>query len=583
MEIVVADVVGDGVFKLDVQRHLIETGLAILGRRGSGKSYLVGKICEELCEVKQPFIIIDDRGEYYTLRERYPVVIISLGTPKHYTPDIANVTPEMSKAIVKATLETNQSLIIDLKPATMLEKFRFLAEFLPILYKEAERQMKPYVLIMDEAHRLTPEKSMIRLREVREYQNKVIYWVYEIAATGRHLGLGFISVARRPAEISKSILTQCELRIWFKVSGVDLERLKEEVSSELAEKVKGFSSGTAVVTGLDESLIIKIHKRKCTHGGETPLAKPVAIPRIDNFKQTLQKVLEEIKAKAPPPKVPKTVLTELKEKTELIRRLEEENMQLKAKISEYKSTCEILENKLKNLLKQFEELKKQTISIEEIEDLKLTIATLKEENAQLRSRIKDLEEQLIEASKTEEKFQELREFLLNLRDFIIDVQKFMPELELIPSDIIKLKEERDYYKEQYERYKRTEDLEKQAVKEALEDSAVQNWIRHAKSILGDLKAKPTLGKLMKIALTYDPEISFLPEEIDVGVTVETNRRYLKMLALKGLLWETSKQGRKAFRNRFHQWITENIRRIKPTAPDKAIEIIHDQLREHLLR
>lgn len=34
----------------------------------------------------------------------------------------------------------------------------------------------------------------------------------------------------------------------------------------------------------------------------------------------------------------------------------------------------------------------------------------------------------------------------------------------------------------------------------------------------------------------DPEYVFLPEEVDVGVTSQTNLKYLKELARKGLLW-----------------------------------------------
>ena len=80
----------------------------------------------------------------------------------------------------------------------------------------------------------------------------------------------------------------------------------------------------------------------------------------------------------------------------------------------------------------------------------------------------------------------------------------------------------------------------------------------------------------------DPEITFLPEEIQTGYTQTTNKAYLKMLEVKGLLWEASKKGRKAFRNRFPYWVAENIRKIKPNAPDAAIDEIVERLKAFVI-
>jgi len=47
-------------FELDVREYLINSGLAIIGKRGVGKSYLVGLIAERLSEIGQQFVLIDD-------------------------------------------------------------------------------------------------------------------------------------------------------------------------------------------------------------------------------------------------------------------------------------------------------------------------------------------------------------------------------------------------------------------------------------------------------------------------------------------------------------------------------------------
>lgn len=66
---------GDGDLELDVHDYMISQPLAIIGIRWIGKSYEAGKMCEQLCEVKQPFVVIDPEGEYWTLKERYPVIV----------------------------------------------------------------------------------------------------------------------------------------------------------------------------------------------------------------------------------------------------------------------------------------------------------------------------------------------------------------------------------------------------------------------------------------------------------------------------------------------------------------------------
>ena len=59
----------------EVSPDLFATGrTCVIGSSGSGKSYTVGVICEELCKNKVPFVIIDIEGEYSGLKEKYDVI-----------------------------------------------------------------------------------------------------------------------------------------------------------------------------------------------------------------------------------------------------------------------------------------------------------------------------------------------------------------------------------------------------------------------------------------------------------------------------------------------------------------------------
>src|ERR1700733_14713650 len=65
----------EGTFEVDA--NVLATGrTCIIGASGSGKSYAVGVICEELCKSRVPFAIIDTEGEHSGLKEKYDAVCI---------------------------------------------------------------------------------------------------------------------------------------------------------------------------------------------------------------------------------------------------------------------------------------------------------------------------------------------------------------------------------------------------------------------------------------------------------------------------------------------------------------------------
>ncbi|HMD79223.1 MAG TPA: DUF87 domain-containing protein, partial [Nitrososphaerales archaeon] len=60
----------DGPFA--VEANLVATGrTCVLGSSGSGKSYTVGVLCEELCRNQVPFTIVDTEGEHTGLKEKF--------------------------------------------------------------------------------------------------------------------------------------------------------------------------------------------------------------------------------------------------------------------------------------------------------------------------------------------------------------------------------------------------------------------------------------------------------------------------------------------------------------------------------
>jgi len=585
---------GDADLELKIQDNLISQPLAEIGMRNSGKSYTVGRMCEDLCEVKQPFIVIDPEGEYWTLKERYPVILAAVGRPvgrpKGYKADLI-ATSENAPLLARRVVEKGYSLILDLRNATLAESYSALANFLESLYQAEGQYNRPFVLIMEEAHVLVPEVGRVRLKEIRDAQNKVIYWTWEIAARGRHRGLGYICIARRAAEVAKAVLSQCPTRIIFKlVDPADLSWLRESgLTKEQIESVQGLPQGKALVLGIsDKPINIMSKERLCTHGGKTPIAMAVETPELEHAIADLSKVL-----KAPPVpalEVPAEVIKRLEAaenaKKQLEGKLNELTSSYEAKIKELEANRLDTDRKVLELTSMSEKFKRrvlelegQVLTVEERNRLTTRIQTLEGQVGELRGQLTETQKVAVEY---EEKFERLRELWGDWTDLISETADHLG-LELVPKDIKALQDELAQYKTKVEMYEREDRLKEELMKQTLEDSSIRSWIHDAEALLNDLKRRGEAGRAVLIAaLRMDPEVSFMPSDIQTGYTEGTNRQYLATLESKGLLWRTSKAGRVAFRNRFYQWTTENVRKIKPGAPDGAIEEIADRLKRAVI-
>ena len=432
------------------------------------------------------------------------------------------------------------------------------------LLKQLVRHSDVGFVRVTRVERRNPSGNFVYDLSVPNYESFIGGWGGVICHnTGRHYGLGFIAVARRTAEISKMILTQCELKIAHKVvDPIDLERLREYgLPPDMLERIKQFKPGDAVVIGLEEPKIIHVKQRICSHGARTPLAKPIETPDLAKAVKELTNLLKQ-----PLHKI---------EKTE----------------GEFASQLKAYEERISELEKVLKEEKRRRLElVAENETLKSEISNLKtkilaaDERAKYEARIKVLEsevsslkEQLNKAAEIEATLERMREIVESWKDLILETGSILG-LELIPNDIQSLIQERDELRKKLEVYEREEALKNELVRQTLTNKDVRSWILDAESLLRRLSRKGQAGEvILRAVLRMDPEVSFLPEEIETGYTAGTNLNYLNMLLGRGLLWESRKKGRKAFRNRLYQWVAENVRRIMPSAPDEAI----NQIAEHL--
>jgi hypothetical protein len=462
----------------------------------------------------------------------------------------------------------------------MADLYAVLGNFLEALYEAEGQYNRPLVVFMEETHVLIPEIGRVRLPGIKKLQDKVIYWAWEIAARGRHRGLGYVCIARRAAEVAKAVLSQCPTRFIFKlVDPVDLAWLRESgFTKEEIGEIQRLPKGVAFVRGLTaEHIKVRCKERFCSHGGKTPIAKAVETPELESAIKDLSKIV-----KAPPivaATVPEQALKRIDSLEAERKRLLGKVRSLESRLSEEMAGKEALSLEAERLRARIKQLESRVLTDDEKSKLIDKVQTLEGQVSELEGRLAETQRIAVEF---EEKFEKIRQLWGDWADLIVETADHL-DLELIPKDVRALQEERDRYKAELETYKREEELRKELFQQTLEDPNIRSWIRDAEAFLQDLKRRGQAGSaVLKASLRMDPEVTFLPEEIQTGYTQSTNATYMKMLEAKGLLWEASKKGRKAFRNRFPYWVAENIRKIRPNAPDGAIDEIVDRLKRSVI-
>ena len=574
-------------FELDIKEHLIERGVAILGLRGSGKSYTAAVICEQLLEAGQPIIVVDLIGEHYTLRERYPILIAASGQAPYA--DVKGLTADSTPRLAEFVVEHGLSLILDLSHGLMVDRLRILGEFLEAFYRVEEKYRHPYVIILDEAHRVLPEKGVVRLKEIKKAQEKVEHYVYELSATGRHMAIGPVVVARRSAEISKLILSQCEVRILHKlVDPTDLKYASNWLTKEEIERLRSLNKGEAVVVGLGEPVWIKVRSRLCSHGGETPLTKPIVTPDLS---EAVERLTELLKAERSTEEAVTRVTTpEFEELKRRNRELEERVHSLESEVAELRARSRSLEALAEERLKRIKELEARLPEAEEWEEMRRRyerrIAKLKDKLKKAEGEKEELQRQILEVSEDLEKLEEVRELLLDWRDVIVELGRKL-DIELIPSDIQAIIDERNRYRQLYEELKEEMEKRRRLTEDVLNDPAVQDWVKTAKATLRwFLDRRSEHGKILRKIIVTDPSYLFLPEEFpEVSVSPSTVASYLNDFALKGFVrkHEKAKMGRTAYSNALPLWVSHNVRRIRIDAPDEALDAIVEELKNYVLK
>lgn len=176
-------------------------GNAILGIRGSGKTYTATGLAERLFDAGIPFFAFDPIGVWRYLRvpgrgNGYPVVVA--GGQAGDLPLTVDAAPEL----VRAAMQGGVSLVFDLFDMTLSKADwrRIVTAAVRVMLHENHQHGLRHVFI-EEAAEFVPQKVL----------DGVVYAEIEkLARMGGNVRLGYTLINQRSQEVAKAILELCE-------------------------------------------------------------------------------------------------------------------------------------------------------------------------------------------------------------------------------------------------------------------------------------------------------------------------------------------------------------------------------------
>jgi len=215
--------------------------LAVLGVTGTGKSVFVRHLIRELIKNDTKVICVDFTNEYKTrFKEDEYIHIIEDDKEDKLFEAINKLSEELAKfknmqdsnlirekrnflldefqKSIRSFIQSEKFISLfelpDVENTTgILEYTRWFFKALFTLARNNSFNGKRICVVLEEAHTVIPEWNFIGVEEKKA--QSLVNAIGQIALQGRKYNIGFIVVAQRTANVSKTVLTQCNSIIAF--------------------------------------------------------------------------------------------------------------------------------------------------------------------------------------------------------------------------------------------------------------------------------------------------------------------------------------------------------------------------------
>lgn len=284
---------------LSIPIDVATEAIAILGRRGKGKTSTAVVLVEELVGLGVPVCVVDTVGVWWGLRsstsgKRPGLPIVVFGGSHGDVP----LTEASGSIIARVVVDQRIPSVVDTSHLSKGAARRFLTDFVTEIY---HRNRSPLHMVFDEADELAPQNP-------RAEGARLLGAMEDLVRRGRARGIGVTLVTQRPAVLNKDVLTQIEVLITHGMTGprdiaaID-EWVRHHADEEEARQVRStlasLPTGTAWVwspSWLELLKRVQIRARRTFDSSATPKVGRARIDPISRAKVDLNKLGAEIAA-----------------------------------------------------------------------------------------------------------------------------------------------------------------------------------------------------------------------------------------------------------------------------------------------
>ena len=261
-------------------KEMIRHHCAILGVTGTGKSVFARELIRETASEDNKYICVDITNEYsgkfgnsivsliptdkqkqlgaiievlYKERQKFP------GTRRPENRDDAMVQKklkeafEIMKPLIQNFMESDKHIglveFVDLSGT--IQNYEFLKTFFQALFELAKEQKfsdRTVCIVIEEAHTIVPEWNFVADND--KAISSLLNSISQIALQGRKYGVGLMVIAQRTANVSKTILTQCNTVIAFQqFDKTSADFLESFVGGDAGKILPTLKPRTAIATG----------------------------------------------------------------------------------------------------------------------------------------------------------------------------------------------------------------------------------------------------------------------------------------------------------------------------------------------
>jgi len=203
--------------------------MAILGKTGSGKTYVAKGVIENILQDGGRVCVLDPTGSWHGLRSSatgksagFPVVIFG---GDHADLRLGGAHGE---AIAEIVGTSSTPAILDTSLMKVSERTRLFTDFAETL---VAKNKKPLHLIVDEAHLFAPQSGVNSPQS-----GEMIHAANNLVSLGRSRGLRIILITQRPAKLHKDSLTQVETLVALRLMAPQDRRAVEDWIKDNADE-----------------------------------------------------------------------------------------------------------------------------------------------------------------------------------------------------------------------------------------------------------------------------------------------------------------------------------------------------------